>query len=273
MRCLCLSGGGALGAFQVGVIKRLVELGRVYDMYWGTSVGAIGAACLAMYDNLPDGHARLEQFWLNVKTSDVKKHHFPFSFAQSYWKAGLYSSEPLRKLIRSNLDVNLLKQSGKKLGVCAVNLTTKKSEVFTEQSDGIVEGVIASAITPMYLDPIEINGNLYIDGGIREVAPIQSAIDHGATSIDIVMTDPVEKSESPVDRKLTDVGLTIIGIMAHEIANNDITNTVENKNNSHISFSVIRPDKELGGDVLDFSTEAIVKHIATGYNIAKNTIG
>jgi len=270
-RALVLSGGGSLGAFQIGAIKRLVELEKEYDMYYGTSIGAINAAGLAMFGNLADGNKLLEDLWLNIKTSDVKKHWFPFSFIMSWWKCGLYNSAPLRGYLLKHLDVDLVKKSGKKLGLCTVNLDTKKSEVFTETSDHIVDATIASSITPLFLDPIEINGHLYIDGGIRQVAPIQEAINAGATSVDVIMTDPSNKTENKVKRNLLDVGMTVIGIMAHEIANNDVANAIGN--NPGIPITVIRPDEELGGGVLDFSKETIQRHIGLGYDATKGTIG
>jgi predicted acylesterase/phospholipase RssA len=61
---LVLSGGGALGAFQVGAIKRLWESGYRPDLICGISVGAINAVKLAEGDT-PEGTAadRLQQLW------------------------------------------------------------------------------------------------------------------------------------------------------------------------------------------------------------------
>ena len=43
-RALILSGGGARGAFQVGVMKYLDEMGWIPDLVCGTSVGTVNAA-------------------------------------------------------------------------------------------------------------------------------------------------------------------------------------------------------------------------------------
>ena len=266
-----LSGGGSLGSFQIGAIKRLCELGYEYDMFYGTSVGAINSACLAMYNNLKDGHAALEKFWLNVETSDVKKHWVPFSFAQGYFKGGLYNSAPLRDLIRKNFDQDRLRMYNKKLGVCAVNLQTTEAEIFTDESEHIVDGIIASAITPFFLDPIEIGEDLYIDGGIRHNIPIQAAIDAGATMVDVIATEPLHKDPMPKSTKLMDVGMEIIGIMAHQIANNDIELAVYK--NPDIEINIIRPDRPLEGETLDFSIKTIKKQMAAEYYAAEKVMG
>lgn len=271
MRVLCLSGGGSLGAFQVGAIQRLVELDLEYDMYCGTSVGAISAACLAMYNNLDDGHAKLKDFWLNVESDDIKKHWFPLSFVQGFFNGGLYNSKPMKNLIYKNFDTDKLKYSNKKLAVCAVNLQTQQAEFFTDQSEHIVDGVIASAITPFFLDPIEIDGSLYIDGGIIYNAPVQKAIDDGACVIDVISTGSERSKSMPKTTNLAAIGFEVVGIMAHYVANTNIELAMYK--NPDIEINIIRPAKELEGETLDFSTETIQKQMAVGYKETMITMG
>jgi NTE family protein len=64
---LVLQGGGALGAYQVGVYQALHEAGIEPDWIIGTSIGAINASLIAgnMVENrLP----RLREFWSRVDT-------------------------------------------------------------------------------------------------------------------------------------------------------------------------------------------------------------
>ncbi len=73
-KALVLSGGGARGAYHVGVIEALVETGwmedgRGPDIVAGTSIGAINAAALA--SGLPV--ARLRELWLRMHTEDVHR--------------------------------------------------------------------------------------------------------------------------------------------------------------------------------------------------------
>src|SRR5271163_8807 len=65
---LVLQGGGALGAYQVGVYQALHEAGIEPDWVIGTSIGAINAALIA--GNPADARvARLSEFWRRVQHS------------------------------------------------------------------------------------------------------------------------------------------------------------------------------------------------------------
>src|SRR5271166_2226943 len=62
---LVLQGGGALGAYQVGVYQALSEAGIEPDWVIGTSIGAINASLIA--GNSPEQRLpRLEEFWSRV---------------------------------------------------------------------------------------------------------------------------------------------------------------------------------------------------------------
>ena len=65
---LCLSGGGAKGAFQAGVIKGLYDNGiNTYEAISGTSIGAVNG-----YYVFTDNVEKLEQMWTNLEV-DLKK--------------------------------------------------------------------------------------------------------------------------------------------------------------------------------------------------------
>src|SRR5262245_21423263 len=75
---LVLSGGGARGAYQVGVLHGLAELGILppgpspFDIVVGSSAGAINATALAAYaDAFHEGVSRLERVWREIRPSDV----------------------------------------------------------------------------------------------------------------------------------------------------------------------------------------------------------
>ena len=60
---LVLSGGGAKGAYQVGVLRALRELGTQIDAVSGASIGALNGGVLASAPSLDVGIARLEELW------------------------------------------------------------------------------------------------------------------------------------------------------------------------------------------------------------------
>ena len=84
---LVLSGGGAKGAYQVGVLKALLELDADIDMVAGASMGALNGAVLACAPSLQEGIQRLENLWNTLAS------HSPIEVnAPSYLKLILVSS-------------------------------------------------------------------------------------------------------------------------------------------------------------------------------------
>lgn len=63
---LVLSGGGAIGAYQVGILKALLELGVQIDMISGASIGALNGAILASAPSLQEGVRRMEDVWTSL---------------------------------------------------------------------------------------------------------------------------------------------------------------------------------------------------------------
>ncbi|MBV9097324.1 MAG: patatin-like phospholipase family protein, partial [Frankiaceae bacterium] len=99
------SGGGSLGAAQVGALQALYEAGITPDVVVGCSVGALNAAYLAV-DPTPDRVRSLEQLWRGMNRSDV----FPDGrFTVARRLAGrddhLYSNRGLRAVITEGVTV------------------------------------------------------------------------------------------------------------------------------------------------------------------------
>lgn len=63
---LVLSGGGAIGAYQIGVLRALMELGTQIDMISGASIGALNGAILASAPSLKEGVRRMEDVWISL---------------------------------------------------------------------------------------------------------------------------------------------------------------------------------------------------------------
>ncbi|EOC7460629.1 patatin-like phospholipase family protein [Vibrio cholerae] len=83
---LVLSGGGAKGAYQVGVIKALAELGTEIHAVSGASIGSLNGAILASASSLDDGAAHLEEIWLELANNS------PLEFNKSVYPLLLLSA-------------------------------------------------------------------------------------------------------------------------------------------------------------------------------------
>jgi NTE family protein len=73
------TGGGSLGAIQVGMVRVLLASGVFPDFVVGASVGAINAAYFACAPDL-DGVEALERIWVGIRRADI----FPFSLASLF---------------------------------------------------------------------------------------------------------------------------------------------------------------------------------------------
>jgi len=175
-----LSGGGVLGAVQVGQLRALIEAGVVPDVLIGTSVGALNAAAIAA-DPTPAGVDLLADVWLSLHGDDL----FPGTRVQRalhFVRKGdhLYSNEGIRALVRK-LPVRSFEEMQKPLSIVAANLRTGAEHVF--ESGPIAPPLIATTALPGIFPPVLIDGELYVDGGIVNNVPISVAVEPGSRRI------------------------------------------------------------------------------------------
>jgi NTE family protein len=121
-----LSGGGSLGAIQVGMLRALLAAGMRPDFVVGASVGAINAAHFACLPDL-DGVAKLERIWLGLRRADV----FPFGAASLFGfikhPGSLVDSTGLRRLIEANLPCTRIEEAQIPLHIMATNQRGRRS--------------------------------------------------------------------------------------------------------------------------------------------------
>lgn len=285
-KALVLSGGGSKGAYQTGVLKHLLgSLKLQYNLICGISVGAINGGFLAMYSHGQEAESikDLENLWRNLKTSDIYVEWLnwpkPFSYLSyliGIFKSSLYNSASLIKLINSKFNFDKMKQSGKRLKVGAVSINTGEYRVFDESFEDFATAILASSSFPGAFLPIEIDGQLWTDGGIRNITPLKSAIESDIDSIDVIITSPEHSlSEFPDNPNLLNLAPRVIDIMSEEILLNDIfrvlelneliKNGVKIPGKKYIDIRVFRPEKSLPGSSLKFEQEYIGSMIDIGY--------
>jgi NTE family protein len=205
---LVLQGGGALGAYQVGVYQALHEAGVEPDWIIGTSIGAINASLIAG-SRPEDRMKRLREFWNRMEQRNPWS-NVPawtgiagaFSFwstvvggipgffeahAPAFWgansplgseRAGFYSTAPLRKTLSELVDFDLISRSNMRLTVGAANVRTSMMRYFDSREMPIgVEHIMASGALPPAFPAVRIGGELYWDGGILSNTPTEVVFD------------------------------------------------------------------------------------------------
>jgi NTE family protein len=205
---MVLQGGGALGAYQVGVYQALHEAGVEPDWVIGTSIGAINASLIA--GNRPEHRLeRLKEFWSRVEhgallkfagampvfgqsaatflsmVSGVQNFFEPLPRAQlgPHTKlgpeaAGYYSTVPLKKTLSDLVDFDYLNSGATRLTVGAANVRTSAMRYFDSRDMPLdVRHVMASGALPPAFPAIRIDDELYWDGGILSNTPVEAVFD------------------------------------------------------------------------------------------------
>jgi len=176
-----LSGGGSLGAVQVGMLRALFESGIRPDMLIGTSVGAVNAAWVAGHPD-PDGMAELADIWLSLRRQDV----FPLSPLTS--ARGLLgrsnhfiSNASLRSVLEKNIPYERLEEASLPVHIVATDLKSGRAAILA--SGPAVPALLASCAIPGVFPPVAIGRREFVDGGVANHTPITVAIEMGAEKI------------------------------------------------------------------------------------------
>ncbi len=209
---LVLQGGGALGAYQVGVYQALHEAGIEPDWVIGTSIGAINAALIAgnapaerldrlrefwsrveqragadlmpMWNGLANGYANVPANWATM-WQGIPAFFAPNPFA---WlglhtalgveRAAYYSTEPLRETLAELVDCERLGQRQTRLTVGAVNVRNGEMRYFDSRDETLgLDHILASGALPPAFPAVRIQGDPYWDGGIYSNTPIEAVLD------------------------------------------------------------------------------------------------
>lgn len=224
---LVLQGGGALGAYQAGVIEGLELRGIEVDWVAGISIGAINAAIFA--GNRPERRvAQLRGFWEKVTASlpafplmggggeewkewmhmlsagFVAAQGVPGFFtprmlspalapAKSMAAMSFYDSGPLAATLDACVDWDLLNDGPVRFSVGAVNVETGNFRYFdtrgAERTRIDARHIMASGALPPGLPPVEIDGAWWWDGGIVSNTPLAHVLDHQRADLLVFQVD------------------------------------------------------------------------------------
>lgn len=218
---MILSGGGARGAYEVGVLSYVLDaFSRVrgkpprIDILCGTSVGAINACYLAAHLADPtNGIRRLVDLWTEIRLERV----LGFGLRQALslprvllgggeTGSGIFDVAPMTELITREIPWRAVARTLRQghlsaLSVSATEVTSGRTVIFMQTGpDGtlpttapprtIIRGALigpphalASAAIPILFPQVRIGRELFMDGGVRQNTPIAPALRLGATHV------------------------------------------------------------------------------------------
>ena len=182
-----LTGGGSLGAVQVGMLTALMEQGVRPDLLVGTSVGAVNAAYLAGAEAADERalQARLKE--LTRLWDDLHRHDVFAPDPRRWWGAArgsqpsLVSDAGLSRLLERHLGYDALEDARIPVEVTATDLVTGVGRVLNAGPSATA--VRASAAVPGILSPVVIDGRTHVDGAIGELDVLGHTAAHDATDI------------------------------------------------------------------------------------------
>ena len=203
---LILQGGGALGAFECGVVKALEERSIYPDLVAGVSIGAFNAAIIAA--NPRNATAALEAFWreLSLDTPDVPYEELrralsslqslvfgaPRFFRPRWFEpilapaqlptnwTSFYDPSPLKATLSKYVAFKRLRDSPVRLVLSAVDVETSQLTIFDSYVDEITpEHVLASGSLPPAFPWTSIEGKHYWDGGLVSNSPLDQVVEVG----------------------------------------------------------------------------------------------
>jgi NTE family protein len=215
-----LSGGGSLGAVQVGALQSLMDAGIRPDVIVGCSVGALNSAFLAL-DPCRDRLDALESLWLSLNRADI----FPAtrrSIAGHVVRRDTHLYEP-----RGLVDLVDRLVPATDLANLAIPVHIVTTDLFSGQPVWWMSGdprqvLVASASLPGLFPPVALAGSLHVDGGVTCPVPVQRAIDLGAERIWVM--DVTGGSLGRRDERMTalDVLLTSFAISRYRLASLEV---------------------------------------------------
>jgi NTE family protein len=199
-----------MGAYEVGMLRALLERGIAPDLIVGTSVGALNGAAVASDPSLVMVE-RLRDVWLGTDDKGIFGGSM-LAGAMNMFRSRthMHSNEPLRDLMRKLVDAERFEDLVVPFQCVAASIERAAEHWFG--SGPLVEAVLASAAVPGVLPPVEIDGEHYIDGGVVNSIPISRAVELGATEIYVLHV-------GRIDAKLTAPrGPVQVALVAFEIA-------------------------------------------------------
>ncbi len=273
-KAIILSGGGAKGAWGVGVVKALVELGNTYDIAIGTSTGSLMAPFILANDipGLEVGYTSVSQ--KDIFNVDPFKDNGDIRPVRAGWriirgKKTLGESEKLKEKIKALIkedhfrdirDNNLL------FGVTVINFNKGISQVKTTEefsNDQMRDWIWASSNNPLFMSSFEFPENdpkahSYADGGVTNYANVEYILENRADDlehIDVifhntrgVVTEGYDNNAGILKRLLR-----VMDMFSAEVNKNDLINAKLNVQIDHdISLNIYYMNDE---DITTITTE------------------
>ncbi|QWB99330.1 patatin-like phospholipase family protein [Mycoplasmatota bacterium] len=205
---LCLSGGGARGAYQIGVCKALEELGyyQKIKVFSGTSIGAVNASLLAT-----NSIEEVKKIWVDFPRENLNYIENLMKMIRardfSFVKNGIVDIQNLEVLLNENLKTEKLRNKEVYVTLSPAGLSDEGtlgilkasfshylrgdkrviySPLHKQKKEDINKQIIASCSIPFVFPAVKMDGKQIFDGGLYDNIPIKPLVNSGCDTIIVI---------------------------------------------------------------------------------------
>jgi NTE family protein len=252
---LVLSGGGSLGAVQVGMLRALSGAGFTPDVVIGASVGALNGAFFAC-DPTPPGVERLADLWRSLRRKDI----FPLTLmagltALLCGRDHLIEPSRLRAVAHRALKIERIEQARIPLHIVATDVLTGE-EVLLASGD-IETALMASTAIPAVFPCVEKDGRYLVDGAVSNNTPVAAAVACGAEHILVLPTGTSCAMQEP-PRRMPALVLHALNLQNMRQLDRDVGRYA-----GQARITIVPPLCPLAASVFDFShTDSLIERAA-----------
>lgn len=213
VRALLLGGGGHLGAFSAGALLALEEAGWVPDLLIASSAGAINV----LRSSTGGARAAIE-FWASLEPSRIVWQALaiePF--------AGLLGGPRFYARVEAGVDFDALFDAPRPLAFLVVDLETGRVSLRGNRTEPDRERLClvsrAAYSLPPLLPPVEVGGRPLADGGLLRNAPLERALELGASEIVYLCNVRLEPPRNYRGRSVTAASLRYLEVFFRRASN------------------------------------------------------
>lgn len=286
---LVLPGGGARGAFQVGVLKAIAELmpkggPNPFAVISGTSAGAINSIVLASRARrFRVAVAELERVWGNFRCHHVyRTDHLTMLKGILHWLTAivfggiivgppkcLLDNSPLRALLSRNVRFPRIQDAIDggfldAVAVTAASYASARSTSFFQaemgrrgwsrtrrlgiRSDLHLDHLMASIAVPMIFPPVQVDGEYFGDGAMRQATPLSPAVHLGADRILVigVRDETADTAPDPGAPQTSPSFAQIAGYMLDTLFMDGLYSDLEHVTRINQMIDSVHPDHRTG---------------------------
>ena len=251
-KILSLSGGGAYGAFEAGIVARLFENNSTYNLITGVSAGSLNAAYLS---SIISGQEKIhtndfKTLWTSIKSEDIL-HKIYFMNGLS-----LYDDRPVKSKLTSIFNNT---RPIRDILIGSSSLIDGGKRVFTKEDvieHGFVDILMSSIAIPIVFPPYPFLNDLFVDGGVTGNILLNEGINYCKEKyplddvyIDVIVCGKKLGKYESLSMTIKDIVNRLISMISEQVEYSELVHPIFEDN---VFITIYEEDHPQGYNILDF---------------------